>query len=87
MTTKELIDFPQKIKPEKKKRLMRVDELPSIFWIREFGFGKATLVSSIEGNVVRSASCSFVLDEKNSLNQIVHWSIDRKTWHSFFVEE
>jgi len=80
--------FNYRIKPQPKLRLMRVDDLPPVFWVREIGFQAWHLVSEIRGNgIIFGNGGSFTLEPSSTWAARCEWSPDRKQINSFFKPE
>lgn len=80
--------FRLRVKPEPKKRLIRADELPPVFWVRNReGWALCTYVSDKEG-LRLAGSVSYVqIGEDAEKCGILGWSPDRKQVFSFWKED
>lgn len=87
--TLEDFDFSQftyRIKPTPQKRFIRPDELPLTCWVRTKvdHSGVLWLVTGITKHQIFFNGCP---NTWTTAAQDCEWSADRKTWHSFEVEE
>lgn len=75
-----------KPKPLPSKRLIRADELPAVFWVRECGATGWNIVNYVNGEALRVFSRNDTSIKKLA-ETIAVWSPDRKEVRSFYVEE
>lgn len=79
-------DRVYRVKPTPTKRLMRMDDLPAVFWVRCKGVSTWFLATEVCGNTLCTVQGPD-LDLKDHEIANFEWSPDRKTVHSFEVEE
>lgn len=78
-----------RIKPTPSKRLIRADELPAMFWVREKGMHAWFVPLKIEAD---ENGKPYIEWDPRDLKRVVElkyaeWSPDRKEVRSFYVEE
>lgn len=82
--------FEYRIKPEPKKRLIRVDELPDVIWLNS-DCGRITIVSEIEGSRIypsKNEEPLEIWEIKTLQKEGWFWSSSHKgPWKTFEVSE
>lgn len=78
-----------RIKPEKKKRLLKVEELPPVFWVRQRRkvYAWELCVGFEIGQRAMKLGWGYVVNFNETALEHFEWSPDRKEVRSFEVEE
>ena len=77
-------DYNYRIKPMRNKRMIRPDELPFPCWVTPSAEeGVMNLIDGLSPHQIRFNHLWFHIEDIYSYQ----WSTDRKTWHSFEVED
>lgn len=81
--------YEYRIQPEKKKRLLKAEELPRVFWVRQRGkvYAWELFVGFEIGQRAMKLARGHVVNFNETALEHFEWSPDRKEVRSFEVEE